>query len=95
MALLDPELLLEFELLLLPELLELELASPLDVDALEPLTVPLLAVPELAVSDELLPVLDACASSSTLSVALLIWPDELDPVPLAFEGLAALTVEFD
>jgi hypothetical protein len=84
---------LDFELLLLPEL---ELASPLDADALELLSVPLLAVPEPTVSDdELSPVLDACAPSSTLITALLTWPDELAPVALELDELAALAVEFD
>jgi len=89
-VLFDPELPLDFELLL-PEL-----ASPLDVGALELLSVLLLAVPEPAVSDdELVPVLDACASSSTLITSLLTRPDELDPVALELDELAALAVEFD
>ncbi len=78
------------------ELLELELVSPLDVDALELLLVPLLAAPAPAVSDdELSPALDACTSSSTLITALLTWPDGLDPVALELDGLAVLAVEFD
>ena len=96
MVLFDPELLLDFELLLLSEPVELELASPLDVDALVLLSVLLLAVPEPVVSDdELSPVLDACAFSSTLITSLLTWPDELDPVALELDELAALAVEFD
>ena len=85
LALLDPELLLDFELLLLPEpasplpdgellllseLLVLALVSPLDVDALELPAPPLPAVPAVS-DDELSPALDACASSSTLITALL------------------------
>lgn len=113
-VLLDPELLSDFELLLLPEplelvsplpdvellllseLLELELVTPLDVDALELLLAPLLAVPAPAVSDdELSPALDACTSSSTLITALLTWPDEFAPVALELDELAVLAVEFD
>lgn len=113
-VLLDPELLLEFELLLLPEplelvsplpdvellllseLLELELVSPLDVDALELRSAPLPAVPTPAVSDdEPSPALDACASSSTLITALLTWTDEFDPVAFELDELAVPTVEFD
>ena len=58
LALLDPELLFDFELLLFPEPLGLELESPLDVDALEPPSAPLLAAPAVP-DDELPPALDA------------------------------------
>ena len=100
-VLLDPELLLDFELLLLPE--PLELVSPLpDVELLllsgllELELVSLLAVPAPAVSDDdLSPALDACASSSTLITALLTWPDEFDPAALELDELAVLAVEFD
>ena len=86
----------DVELLPLSGLLELELVAPPDVDALELLAAPLLAVPAPAVSDdELSPALDACTSSSTLITALLTWPDEFDPAALELDELAVLAVEFD
>lgn len=81
-----------FKLLLLPEL---ELVSPLEVDVLELLSAPLLAVAEGAVfDDEVSAALHACASSSTLIMALLTWPDEPDALTLEFDELVH-AVEFD
>ncbi|NVN86856.1 MAG: hypothetical protein HXX15_12300 [Rhodopseudomonas sp.] len=89
LLLLDPELLLDFELSLLPapelvsplpdaellplsELPGLAPVSPLDVDALELPSAPLLTATLPAVADdEPSTALDACASSSTLITALL------------------------
>ena len=94
LALLDPELLFDFELLLFPEPLGLELESPLNVDALEPPSAPLLAAPAVP-DDELPPALDACAPNSTLNTALLTWPDEFGPVALELGELAVGAAEFD